>query len=921
MNYQSHHRLRNSFSQFGKAIFQYRKGISWFLASLGLITLLSLPGLSQSEPVKPVRLAQQGRELYEAGKLERAIKTWKQAAAAYEAEGNGAGKTESLLNSATAQQALGLYPQSCETLLQAFNEKDVSSGCRNLLETSQNIESDAASDIPVDRAKQIEQLPAINRIATQPPSLNKATGLLRFGDYFRESGYPHVGASVLEISLQTADKLAETQARTAALISLGNTETAIARQEQEQFPAQTVAVGVISSQLNLEKSEQNLTEAALRNYQPALDYYQQAVSQATSPLNTVKAELNQLSFLLDIWEFWQKATTEVIKSNASELGITDDEFFTNVQQGAVTLQYELANNLQPQIVNLTASIRPQLANLPVNRTGIYGRINFAESLIRQGLTEPETVEILKTALQQARQTKSVSGEAEALGYLGSLYEKQEQYPEAQRLTEEALRVVPATEYPEISYRWHAQLGGILAAQNQRPQALAAYEASFNTIQALRSDLATTPVEPIFRKYISLLLAEKPNDRELEKARVVLESLQVVKLDNFFRDPCSQVAEEPVIIDNVDPQAAVIYPILLDDSLEVIVTLPGKPLRHYSTREQGIDRKAVETTIDLLRRRSFLNPRFAEALRGARGNERQVQVVQNSQQESIQTDIIPLAADLYDWLLQPIASELKASKVNTLVFVLDGALRNIPMALLYDRAERKYLIQKDYNIALSAGLQLTNPQPLKKQPIKVLAAGVSKKLSNYPDLPPLPKVKDELGQIQRTFDKSEILLNDRFTQESLRQKLRESDYPVVHLATHGQFGSTSDRTFILSGAEKINVKQFDELLRTRNVRNSQPIELLVLSACNTAQGDEQAILGLAGVAVRAGARSTLATLWAANDDATAELMGQFYDTLAANANISKAKALRSAQLSLLEQPNSQYNHPYYWAPFVLVGNWL
>ncbi len=69
------------------------------------------------------------------------------------------------------------------------------------------------------------------------------------------------------------------------------------------------------------------------------------------------------------------------------------------------------------------------------------------------------------------------------------------------------------------------------------------------------------------------------------------------------------------------------------------------------------------------------------------------------------------------------------------------------------------------------------------------------------------------------------------------------------------------------------------------------------------------------------RSTLATLWGANDEATADLMGKFYDTLAADAGISKAKALRAAQLSLLEEPNSQYSHPYYWAPFVLVGNWL
>ena len=95
----------------------------------------------------------------------------------------------------------------------------------------------------------------------------------------------------------------------------------------------------------------------------------------------------------------------------------------------------------------------------------------------------------------------------------------------------------------------------------------------------------------------------------------------------------------------------------------------------------------------------------------------------------------------------------------------------------------------------------------------------------------------------------------------------------------------------------------------------------MSACNTAQGDNQAILGLAGVAVRAGARSTIATIWGANDEATANLMGKFYQNLAADTNISKAKALRQAQLALLAEEDSQYRHPYYWAPFVLIGNWL
>jgi CHAT domain-containing protein len=107
------------------------------------------------------------------------------------------------------------------------------------------------------------------------------------------------------------------------------------------------------------------------------------------------------------------------------------------------------------------------------------------------------------------------------------------------------------------------------------------------------------------------------------------------------------------------------------------------------------------------------------------------------------------------------------------------------------------------------------------------------------------------------------------------------------------------------------------LRTRRQQND-PIELMVLSACQTAEGDDRAALGLAGMAIRSGARSTLATLWAVNDESTAALMTQFYQELS-NADLSKAEALRLAQIKILQNP--EFSHPYYWSPFVLIGNWL
>jgi CHAT domain-containing protein len=142
--------------------------------------------------------------------------------------------------------------------------------------------------------------------------------------------------------------------------------------------------------------------------------------------------------------------------------------------------------------------------------------------------------------------------------------------------------------------------------------------------------------------------------------------------------------------------------------------------------------------------------------------------------------------------------------------------------------------------------------------------------------------------------------------------------VVHLATHGQFSSNAENTFILAWNERISVKQLGRLLEAREQNDRKPIELLVLSACQTAAGDNRAALGLAGVAVRSGARSTLATLWPVDDRSTSDFMGEFYQALA-QSQVTKAQAVRQAQLALLKQP--KFRHPFYWAPFVLIGNWL
>ncbi|HBE17673.1 MAG TPA: hypothetical protein DDW51_08680, partial [Cyanobacteria bacterium UBA11367] len=388
------------------------------------------------------------------------------------------------------------------------------------------------------------------------------------------------------------------------------------------------------------------------------------------------------------------------------------------------------------------------------------------------------------------------------------------------------------------------------------------------------------VEPVYREFVSLLLASNPSQENLEQARKAIESLQLAELDNFFREACLEGKSKS--IDEVDPTAAVIYPIILPERLAVILSLPGKPLAYYKTELPQT--KIEEILNDMLQ---SMNPAFSNKQR------------------------LRISQQVYDWLIKPAESQLIQSEIKTLVFVLDGGLRSLPMAALYDG--EKYLVEK-YSVAISQGLQLLEARSLNEKRIKVLTGGITEARQGFSAL---PGVEVELKQIGTEVN-ANLLLNQDFTKKTLEDRIKSVPFPVIHLATHGQFSSKAEDTFLLTWNDRINVKDLDRLLRSTERSDREPIELLVLSACQTATGDRRATLGLAGVAVRSGARSTLATLWSVRDASTAELMTEFYRELT-QTEVSKAEALRQAQLILLKQ--SKYQHPFFWAPFVLVGNWL
>jgi CHAT domain-containing protein len=276
-----------------------------------------------------------------------------------------------------------------------------------------------------------------------------------------------------------------------------------------------------------------------------------------------------------------------------------------------------------------------------------------------------------------------------------------------------------------------------------------------------------------------------------------------------------------------------------------------------------------------------------------------------------------AQKLYTWLLEPAREQLQQKGIDTLVFALDGVLRNVPMAVLYDG--KQYLME-NYAIALAPDLSLPNPQPLSRGQLNVLAVSLTDPPQGNADISEnfaqLKNVNQELDAIAASGVSTTMIRDRSFTGERFNKTINQSKFPIVHLATHGQFSSDPQNAFLLTTNGKININDLDSIFRVRGQLRPDPIELLILSACETAIGDELATLGIAGAAFRAGARSAIASLWTLDDAFGVEFTRQLYPHLG---QVSRAEALRRAQQALLNDP--QYEHPRYWATYVLVGNWL
>ncbi|MGD1873103.1 MAG: CHAT domain-containing protein [Mastigocoleus sp.] len=801
------------------------------------------------------------------GKPLIALENWQQATTIYEKVNLSDEKIRSLINQNFALQALGRYYQ--------------------------------ASKILEDLLSELEKQEAYNI---------KATVLRSSGEVHLHLGEIEVSLEFLEDSYKIAEKIKSTPQMAATLLSRGNAK----RIKGSRLKLQ------LNNTTNFEKTSplryvsQPISPEVEKLYQQAIQDYQKAIAISTSPNIQIKAQLNLLNILIELEEF-SKAR------------------------------------------NLYSQLQLKINNLPISRTSINARINFAQSLSSFQQINPENApqwgdigKILATAIKQAETLGNKRLQSYGMGVLGNLYLNKQKLTDAEEITKKAVDLALKVEARDIAYLWQWQLGYILKLEKNIPKAIDCYSLAVNNLNELRGELLILNpdqkfsfrdnIEPLYRQLVDLLLQpanagnvsqihfrnkeieknqlnptkvkgnqiiprkityrtvvkSKIDQIKIKKVRNIIEALQLREIENYFQEACFQAKPEIIdtVIDKTDTKAAAIYPIILQDRLEVILKLPNQDgFNRYTT---FIKASEVENTLEKLQ-----------------ASLRQPDTINQSKE---------LSAKIYSWLIQPLEKDLKNKNIETLVFVLDGTLRNIPMAVLYDNkspgGKAQYLIEK-YAIVLTPGLQMLDPKPLQEEELHVLLAGVSEKRS-FEDkkFTALRNVKFELQAIQSKIPKSKKLLNKSFTDDNLEQQIDSAKYTIVHIATHGNFSSNSEETYILTWDKLLKVEDFDKLFQVNKNLDSQAIQLLVLSACQTASGDKRAALGLSGIAVRAGARSTLATLWSVEDKSTGQLVTQFYQELEKN-KLNKAKALQQAQIALLKRNEL----PKVWAPYVLVGNWL
>lgn len=575
------------------------------------------------------------------------------------------------------------------------------------------------------------------------------------------------------------------------------------------------------------------------------------------------------------------------------------KIFINILNAAAQYRFEMYNKLITD--EKIPALLQYLKELPPSHDKSFAFISIAKIMLNKSLeTEKYIHDALENAITVAKINNNNKAIAYAKFYLAQLYAKAQRYKEAIQLTRQAIfhaqkNPIPYTElqielwgYPDLLFSLEWQLGKFLTKAKKPYQEIDyTYDRANKHLELVHQTYASLSqkfrddIEKFYFNWADLLLQQAQEMPKYEKPKILKKAIETIELfkkaeiRNYFENDCITEKLQDTIenLYKLPKNVAVFYPLLFDDRIELLTINRG-----------NIQQKTVSKTPNL---KALIN-QFSEQL-AKKDND-------NDWKTNAQT--------LYNLLIKPIILD---KQIDTLIIVPNSVFRNIPFTALHDG--KNFLIEK-YALVISPGIKLTIPTKAMQlnDHVQALLSG-SKEFQQDRELEHVPQELNNIAKILG-IKIDDIILNEEFTLKIVKNMLKFSPYSILHFATHGQFKHDLSQTFLRTYDGKITMDDLEDLINI-----NKQIELLTLSACETAVGNDRAALGLAGIAIKTGVPSVLATLWKVDDLSTRDVIVEFYRQLKEN-KFSKTKALQEAQKKYLKK----YKHPYYWAPFVLIGNY-
>ncbi len=518
---------------------------------------------------------------------------------------------------------------------------------------------------------------------------------------------------------------------------------------------------------------------------------------------------------------------------------------------------------------------------------------------------------LKTLFQAARKGVKTSvpgtlGRAQALAAMAGLYAYQGHHNDAARLYQQASHSALLGQAVVWAAEWATQQAKQEQASGQTRAALASWQRSSDWYWQQRKPLAQLwraqgsnfrlKAGVVFEQIVRQQLSQSQlSQQTLRSIQNQWERLKVAELAEYNGDCLLAQAQPLSEAQQADPGSVVVYPILLEDRLELLVQRGAGELER---RKVDVGREEINQTLD--------------------------ELLNTVESKGDEARIRRLAQRLYQWLVAPIEHQMQGSK--TLVLVPDGRLRMLPPGLLHDG--KQYLIERMASAAIP-GLSLLRP-PNASPAAPELASGEASSVTEISNGRILLAGADSVGVINAVKElnnlqsllgagRATLVSGGDYRLERLQNEVRKRRYRIMHLASHARFDSAQGSGLLVTTAHggEINAQQISELVALTS-DGGRPLELLTLSACETARGDDRVALGLGGIAARTGARSALATLWRTDDESAYYFMEAFYRYWQDHPEEGRAQAARAAALHLRHQ--EEFQHPVHWAEFLLIGDW-